>query len=345
MNQLPSKRTFLISLKPDAWYQKQQLTFRFFCEERTGQELSPVASRPKKTSPLLDSTKAVSEDSLIVLLPEISMETSKGRTWGLPSRSCFTSSSPSRLSPSSPAKWSSEKSRCLRAWSWVKTKSDRTGDMSSRCSLCAIRVLMVFLHCRSALRSDTVLQEISRVSNWGREQISSRISSFRSVLTRWIVLSPWRERKARDTPPSSSRYPQFRVKPLRANFCRLALQSGLEARPEMTSAPVRPPRTQEASNSRSRWGQSARRKASAHTLQRRMEALRRRSCSQLRKIPTVVSFSIPRGERSTGRCCRQKTPQFSPSNVCGIYFSCIFNLEFHNLLVNCKQKPSDYELR
>lgn len=56
------------------------LTFRFFCVDRTSQDLTPVANRPKKTSPLRASTNAVTAVSLILFLPDTSRERREGRT-------------------------------------------------------------------------------------------------------------------------------------------------------------------------------------------------------------------------------------------------------------------------
>ena len=282
------------------------LTFRFACEERTSQELTPVASRPKKTSPPLASTNARTAASVTLFRPEISREMREGRTWGLPSRSCCTISSPSLPSLSSIAKWSSERSRCLRAWSWLRTESSLAGDISSCRSRWAITDLRVFLHWRSAVSFETAVHEISSVSNWGRVQMSSRAASHRSVLARFSVFRPCRVLKPTWTLPSSGRDPQSRCSPLRDNLCRLDLHSRLAARPEIMSAPVMPPETQEASSSWRRWGQRARWNASVETGQQRTAALRRRSALQFRKIPTVVSFSIPCWEKQTERCCRKK---------------------------------------
>lgn len=269
------------------------VTFRFSREERTSQVLTPVATRPKKTSLLLASTNDLTAASVILFRPDKSRETRAGRTWGLPSRSCRTISSPSLPSLSSAVKWSSEKSRCLRMWSWLRTKSNLAGDISSCRRRWAIKDLRVFLHSRSAMSFETAVQEMSRLSSWGREQMSSRTSSVMSVWARLSVLRPFRELKPTRTPPLSPRDSQSRWSPFRDNLWRLDLHSGLKARPEMMLAPVRPPETQEASSSWRRWGQRARRKASADTGQQRMEARRRRSSLQFRKIPTVVSFSIP----------------------------------------------------
>lgn len=276
-----------------ALWQHQNITCRFLNESKASQELTPVARRPKKTSPLLVSTNALTAASVILFLPETSKETKDGRTWGLPSRSCCTISS--TLLPS--LKWSFEKSRCLMAWSWVSTKSSVEGDISSCPSWWAIKDFSVFLQWSSGVSFETAQQETSSISRWGRVHMSSRTSSFRSVLARLSFLKPCRVLKPTQVPSPFFSVLKSRHSPFKDNLCRLVLHSGFEARPERILAPVRPPETQETSSSWSRWGQRARRNSWADTVQRRMEALRRRSSLQFRKIPIVVLLSIPGKEK------------------------------------------------